>query len=432
MDKNMGKEKWHSLKFDFLKMTILPILVLGIVIVTLSLGTFSNSMQTEVKSGLKNLALSVLNTYDVAYPGNYNLQLEGEKGIRIIKGNQIISNKYEIIDKVKKDTGIDVTIFYEDTRVLTTIKDQQGNRIIGTAIHPMVIQDVFDKKQEKFYDNAAIGGTEYFAYYAPLYNKDGNCIGIIATAKPAENVNKMIQKSILLIIVLAIIAMLVTSLISILFTNKIVEIIHEIKIFLSSVEKGNLTSRLDEKVLNRNDEFGEMGRSILHMQKALRILIEQDALTNLYNRRSAENKTRIIYERSQKNGSPFVVAIGDIDFFKKVNDTYGHEAGDAILKNIAKILNKSMVGKGFVARWGGEEFLLVFENTTGKVASEALADILNHLRYSEITYMEQKIKVTMTFGMTVGDCKKEMKELLKEADDKLYYGKENGRNQVVE
>jgi len=428
----MPNNKQQSLKFNFLKMTVFPILVLGIVIVIFSSGTFTNSMQTEVQSGLKNLAISVLNTYDVAYPGDYGMQLKGKKAIQILKGDTVISGNYEIIDKIKAETGIDITIFYQDTRVLTTIQDQEGNRIIATAAHPMILKEVYDGEQERFYNNASIGNDEYFAYYAPLYNEDGTCVGMIAAAKPAQNVTSMIHHSVYLIFALAVVAMIITSLISIGFTNKIVEIIQEIKNFLSSVEKGNLTSKLDDKVLNRPDEFGEMGRSILHMQKALRVLIEQDALTKLYNRRSGERKTKAIYERSHKSGIPFAVAIGDIDFFKKINDTYGHEAGDTILKNVAKILSNNMAGRGFVARWGGEEFLIVYENATVKVAVEALNDILNHIRSSEVTYQDQKIKVTMTFGVTAGDCSKEINVLLKEADDKLYNGKESGRNRVVE
>ncbi|MDD2970746.1 MAG: sensor domain-containing diguanylate cyclase [Lachnospiraceae bacterium] len=413
-------------------MTIFPILILGILIVIFSSGTFTKSMQTEVRSGLKNLAISVLNTYDVAYPGDYALQLQGEKALQLIKGNQVISGKYDIIDKIKKETGIDITIFYQDTRVLTTIEDEDGTRIIATAAHPMILREVYDQKQEKFYNNASIGSDEYFAYYAPLYNEDGTCVGMIAAAKPADNVNAMIHRSVYLIFVLAVAAMVLTSLVSIGFTRRIVDIIQEIKSFLSSVEKGNLTSKLDDKVLNRPDEFGEMGRSILHMQKALRILIEQDALTKLYNRRSGERKTKAIYERAKKTGAPFSVSIGDIDFFKKVNDTYGHEAGDAILKSVAKILNQNMVGRGFAARWGGEEFLLVYENATQKVAAEALNDILGHIRSTEVDYQDQKIKVTMTFGVVEGDCNKEINVILKEADDKLYAGKSSGRNCVMD
>ena len=64
----------------------------------------------------------------------------------------------------------------------------------------------------------------------------------------------------------------------------------------------------------------------------------------------------------KKSGIPFCVVLGDIDFFKKVNDTYGHDAGDEILKFVALELRRMMLGKGFATRWGGEEFLLVFDN----------------------------------------------------------------------
>ncbi len=421
-----------SLNTTFLKMTILPLLGLGVMIMLFSSGTFKSSMQSEVESGLKNLAIAVLNTYDVAYPGDYSLKVKDENAIVIMKGDSVISGNYDIIDSIKEKTGIDITVFYEDTRVLTTIMDNEGNRIVGTGAHPMIMNEVYKSQEEHFYDNAVVKGVKYFAYYAPLYNKDGVCVGMISAAKPAEKVNGMIQKSIGLIVALAILAMILTCLASLSFTRKIIELIKDINSFLSSVSSGNLTSHLDEKVLSRKDEFGEMGRSTVYMQKSLRELIEQDALTKLYNRRSGEIRIKNVYEKAKKTGQPFVIAIGDIDFFKKINDTYGHEAGDAVLKSVAHILNKNMHGKGFAARWGGEEFLIVYERATLKIAVEGLQDILNYVDVSEVVYNEQKIKATMTFGVVEGNCNKELYNLLKEADDKLYYGKENGRNQIIE
>lgn len=422
----------ESLNTTFLKMTIFPLLGLGILIMFFSSGTFKSSMQSEVRSGLKNLAIAVLNTYDVAYPGDYGLQAEGEKAVVIKKGDFVISGNYDIIDSIKEKTGIDISIFYKDTRVLTTILDSNGKRIIGTGAHAMIMKEVYKSQKEEFYDNAVINGVKYFAYYAPLYNKNGTCIGMIAVAKPAEKVNGMILKSIALIVVLAIFAMILTTLASLKFTRRIIDIIKEINTFLSSVSSGNLTSHLNEKVLARKDEFGEMGRSTLHMQKSLRELIEQDALTKIYNRRSGEIRIRNVYEKAQKTAEPFAIAIGDIDFFKKINDTYGHEAGDTVLKNVAHILNKDMLGNGFVARWGGEEFLIVYERKTLKAAVEGLQVILNHINSFEAVYNEHKIKVTMTFGVAAGDCQRGLYDLLKEADDKLYYGKQNGRSQIIE
>ena len=159
-------------------------------------------------------------------------------------------------------------------------------------------------------------------------------------------------------------------------------------------------------------------------------MIEQDALTELYNRRSGDKKLRQIFEEARSSRHSFALAIGDIDFFKKVNDTYGHECGDAVLKNVSALLKQHMWRRGFAARWGGEEFLLVFENvdlTEGRKQLELLMDKIHEL---DTLYEGQHVKVNMTFGL-ICDPDKDIHALLKEADEKLYIGKTNGRNQVV-
>lgn len=124
------------------------------------------------------------------------------------------------------------------------------------------------------------------------------------------------------------------------------------------------------------------------------------------------------------------MAIGDIDDFKHVNDTYGHECGDVVLKEISKLMKKSMLGKGFAARWGGEEFLLVFKGMDLDAASDVLSGFLGEVRKKEIPFNDQIVKVTMTFGIVTGDAER-LERIVSEADKKLYYGKNNGKNQIV-
>lgn len=133
---------------------------------------------------------------------------------------------------------------------------------------------------------------------------------------------------------------------------------------------------------------------------------------------------------SIKQGVDFHVAIGDIDDFKHVNDTYGHECGDVVLKEISKLMKKSMLGKGFAARWGGEEFLLVFKGMDLDAASDVLSGFLGEVRKKEIPFNDQIVKVTMTFGIVTGDAER-LERIVSEADKKLYYGKNNGKNQIV-
>ena len=159
-------------------------------------------------------------------------------------------------------------------------------------------------------------------------------------------------------------------------------------------------------------------------------MVDQDALTELYNRRCADRKLKQVIRKYETQGTPFCLAIGDIDFFKKVNDSYGHDCGDMILKNISVKLKTHLYANGFVARWGGEEFLLVFERTEINDAYKILTALLNDIRTMESTYENHIIQVTMTFGLTAGDTT-DLVQLLRQADDRLYYGKTHGRNQIV-
>ncbi len=118
----------------------------------------------------------------------------------------------------------------------------------------------------------------------------------------------------------------------------------------------------------------------------------------------------------------------DVDYFKNINDTYGHDAGDEVLKSLANILNdeKSRDDKFQPGRWGDEEFLVVLGSYSGnkQESTERLETLRKRISDNTMIYCGNKIKVTVTIGLTLD-------EIIKEADAKLYEGKENGRNQVV-
>ena len=153
-----------------------------------------------------------------------------------------------------------------------------------------------------------------------------------------------------------------------------------------------------------------------------------DRLTGLSNRRRAiEYLDEMI---SEQNGSPISVAMGDIDFFKKVNDTYGHDIGDVVLKEVAALMTR-MCTDAFVARWGGEEFLIIYKDHNGDEAFIKLEELRRAIQRMSINACGHEIKITMTFGLSEYDFEKDGETAIKEADDRLYQGKENGRNQVV-
>ena len=154
-----------------------------------------------------------------------------------------------------------------------------------------------------------------------------------------------------------------------------------------------------------------------------------DRLTGLYNRRYASD----YLDSVKKAGTlgAISICIADIDFFKKVNDTYGHDAGDLVLKSMAEILRNECGENCLVSRWGGEEFLLIFSGVNGDDAFTMLDTLRKKIKNHVFTFGEQEISVTMTFGLTEYDFSGNIDKTIKEADEKLYRGKTGGRDRVV-
>lgn len=409
--------------------SVIPLLVLALIITIFSYYTLRKAMHTEVSIELRNTADSVIMMYDLLYPGDYHL--EGGDSSDLFKGTQLLTDDYSIIDRLKSDTQIDITIFYQDTRTLTTIRNPQGERITGTGAGALVIQEVLFSGQPHFYTNTEINNQRYFAYYTPLRNSNGSIVGMVYAGRPSTEVDAAVRRAVLPIILIAICSMVVVSFIASSYTRRMTNALQKIRSFLSKVSTGNLWEELDSDVLQRSDELSDMGYSALYMQRSLRNLVEQDTLTELNNRRFADKHLKQTQLNANTYGNHFVIAIGDIDLFKSVNDTYGHDCGDVVLKRVAAVLKNHMIGKGFVARWGGEEFLFLYDTMALDDAYAETEILLHEIRRMKIDYEEHTIHITMTFGLAEGGINTNIRELLQKADTKLYEGKEGGRNCIV-
>lgn len=169
---------------------------------------------------------------------------------------------------------------------------------------------------------------------------------------------------------------------------------------------------------------------LINANQSLREQANTDQLTKLANRRymiSSLNEWIV-----ENPNSMFTVAMADIDFFKKVNDTWGHECGDEVLKTLAGFFRENMKDKGLVCRWGGEEFLLFFPYMNVDEAAYACEMMNIKIRQLKVNYKDQVIQITMTFGVEEADYGNwDLSSTVEKADEKLYIGKQQGRNQVV-
>jgi len=135
--------------------------------------------------------------------------------------------------------------------------------------------------------------------------------------------------------------------------------------------------------------------------------------------------------RAVRSGVPFSVAILDIDHFKKVNDTYGHQVGDDVLVWLARVAQKSCRAYDSVGRYGGEEFLLIFPGCASEQAWSVLERIRNSIASDPVATRSGQVRITVSIGYTVYREGFEVHVLLGEADAALYRAKKEGRNRVV-
>ncbi|MCR5800904.1 MAG: GGDEF domain-containing protein [Lachnospiraceae bacterium] len=156
----------------------------------------------------------------------------------------------------------------------------------------------------------------------------------------------------------------------------------------------------------------------------------EDPLTGLNNRRSMEIRLENAMARAKERGVIFSLIMGDIDNFKKINDTYGHDCGDEALKDVSAIMQSSVRDGDTVCRWGGEEFLILVTGNRGEAVTVA-ERIRQRVSDNVVRSDENEVRFTITFGVTTYKPGYNIEKLIEQADNNLYIGKNSGKNQVV-
>ncbi|MEO5903226.1 MAG: diguanylate cyclase [Gemmatimonadaceae bacterium] len=184
--------------------------------------------------------------------------------------------------------------------------------------------------------------------------------------------------------------------------------------------------KLQQDLAEREKELSEMNDKLLAISLT-------DGLTGVDNRRSLEMRLHEMFEHSLRLHEPISVVMCDIDHFKKVNDTYGHAAGDAVLKQFAEILKEEAREIDRVGRYGGEEFLLLLPGTVLDAAVTFSERLRQRVDAHTFSYEGGTLRKTVSFGVASWPHPKikAREAMLKAADDALYVAKESGRNRVV-
>jgi diguanylate cyclase (GGDEF)-like protein len=234
---------------------------------------------------------------------------------------------------------------------------------------------------------------------------------------PLNRLNKRLS-------VLAVGIFFLSLILSYLIARTISRPIERLKIAAHDIGDGKLETKID---IHTKDEIGELASVLGRMTDELKHLATTDRLTQTYNRMKFEEIMPMEMDRARRYHRLLSVSFFDIDDFKKVNDTYGHSAGDHVLKTMADIVKKNIRKTTYLFRWGGEEFIIVIPeadiNGAG-ILAERIRKAIEDYRFEGVG------TVTVSFGITQFKEEDTADSLLKRADAAVYQAKANGRNRI--
>ena len=196
---------------------------------------------------------------------------------------------------------------------------------------------------------------------------------------------------------------------------------HQAEIYrLQNVELRNTQIELKQKIQDLKD-----------LHKKVKEISIRDGLTNLYNRRYLDEQLGILSSRARRYNQSLSIAIVDIDNFKKLNDTFSHQVGDEVLKQVANILASDLRESDLAARYGGEEFVLIFPETSLKKATIVCKRTCQQIASYNWSSICSNLKVTVSIGISDDVKVRNHQEQLQIADKHLYIAKHSGKNRVV-
>ena len=163
----------------------------------------------------------------------------------------------------------------------------------------------------------------------------------------------------------------------------------------------------------------------------IRHLATHDELTGLVNRRRMTELMEAEWQRCERNGRPLILALLDLDLFKHINDTQGHAVGDQVLQTFALTVQAALRSTDVLARWGGEEFVLMLDDTDPACVLPLLDRVRSSVQAQETPAAGRALHVTVSIGLAIGHAGENVEQLLERADEALYQAKASGRNRVV-
>ena len=259
-----------TIRKKMLLCAFLPISILGIIIVILAVTSLKTSIINQVESSLRGTASATLAAYD-QNSGSYTVSANGD----IWKGGYNISRSEKLLDTIKEKSGMEVTFFYGAQRIMTSITDENGERLLGSPAGAKIQEVVLKNGQEYFSESVSVNGEMYYGYYVPVFQSGDSeePIGMVFAGvnknKTLNSVMGVVFYMIVIVVVIALVGMISAGLVA----NSISKALNEGIACVEDVATGNLNVSLNRKHMSRKDEVGDLTRAIGKLQSDLRNII---------------------------------------------------------------------------------------------------------------------------------------------------------------
>ena len=258
------------MKKKIFSLMVLPVLLLGIVVILISLTVVKGALVQEIKDALRSAATATFAAYD-QNAGDY---LEAQNG-DIWKGSYNISKSESIVDSIKEKSGMEVTFFYGDRRIMSSAVDKNGDRILGSPAGETVKKQVLEKGEEYFSKTVSIDGTMYYGYYMPVCQDEGDTpIGMIFVGSNKGQKDAAVNKIVYAIVAVAVVVMAICIVVAMIFTGSLTGSLKKSIGLVQSVAKGDLKTEVGKQLLKRKDEIGDLSRAIKILESEMAKSIE--------------------------------------------------------------------------------------------------------------------------------------------------------------
>lgn len=247
-------------------MGLIPVIVLGAVIMYFSHWKISNVIADDLENALRATALSVRDMLTYSVEGDYGIDENGD----FVKGSFNITKNENIADAISAETGIEVTVFYGDTRYMTSVKDDSGKRVLGTKAAGEVVERVLKKGENYFADHVDVAGTPFFAYYVPFYGSEGKTpAGMVFAGISQERMDSNVRSSTVATLSIILIVSVLAGVTVVLVVSGMLKALHASVSTLEELAEGNLKVEVSDRLTRRYDEIGAIGRSIKKLKEEL-------------------------------------------------------------------------------------------------------------------------------------------------------------------